>query len=207
MPFDVLFNIAHDQQHVLLEQSKPQGVGNSDLFRGRFLARASRAVEQIYSRLCPLSALFTLFSNQTCAADLSSVPCRGSPWNSTILFSSTKRAVAISFESFVGWPTIWSTELGTDQGRGGVDSKSCNGNWLGTDAGINRPRNSGRARGSSNPSRRKAKRSDSLAHGYFIVCAANQAARFSRMSAMHSSIVFTQCGILKSISLASSLPF
>ena len=46
----------------------------------------------------------------------------------------------------------------TDQGRDGVDSKTCSGSWLGTDAGINRLRNSGRARGSSNPSRRKAKR-------------------------------------------------
>src|ERR1043166_3723477 len=38
-------------------------------------------------------------------------------------------------------------------------------------------------------------------------CAASQAARFSRIKARHSSIVFTQCGMLKSISLASSLPF
>jgi hypothetical protein len=45
MPFDVLFNIAHDRQRVLLEQSKPQRVGHSDLFRGRLLALASRAVE------------------------------------------------------------------------------------------------------------------------------------------------------------------
>ena len=45
MPFDVLFNIAYDRQRVLLEQSKPQRVGHSDLFRGRLLALASRAVE------------------------------------------------------------------------------------------------------------------------------------------------------------------
>ena len=66
MPFDVVFDIAYDQQRVLLEHSKLQGVGNADLFRNRFLARASRPVEQISSRLCALSALFTLFSHQAC---------------------------------------------------------------------------------------------------------------------------------------------
>ena len=47
MPFDVVFVFANDQQCVLLEQPKPQGVGDADLFRNRFLARASRPVEQI----------------------------------------------------------------------------------------------------------------------------------------------------------------
>src|SRR5262245_307343 len=97
MLFNVVFNIAYDQQHVLLEQSKPQRVGNSDLFCGRFRARAVRAVEQICCRLCALSELFSLFSRQACSRDLSPVPCRGSPRNSTISFSSTKSAVAISF--------------------------------------------------------------------------------------------------------------
>ena len=95
MPFDVVFDIAHDQQRVLLEHSKLQGVGDADLFRNRFLARASRPVEQISFRLCALSALFTLFSHQTCASNLSPMRCRGCLGNSTILSSSTKGAVAI----------------------------------------------------------------------------------------------------------------
>src|SRR5262249_26313576 len=50
--------------------------------------------------------------------------------------------------------------------------------------------------------------SNSLAHlVHFVVCAASQAARFSLISVRHSSVVSTQCGIIKSISLASSLPF
>ena len=60
MPFDVVFDFAYDQQRVLLEHSKLQGVGDADLFRNRFLARASRPLEQISSRLCALSALFAL---------------------------------------------------------------------------------------------------------------------------------------------------
>lgn len=95
MPFDVVFDIAHDQQRVLLEHSKLQGVGDADLFRNRFLARASRPVEQISSRLCALSALFTLFSHQACASNLSPMRCRGCLGNSTILLSFTKEAVAI----------------------------------------------------------------------------------------------------------------
>ena len=51
---------------VLLEQSKPHRVRYSDLFRGRFLALASRAVEQIFSRLRALSTLFAIFSRQAC---------------------------------------------------------------------------------------------------------------------------------------------
>ena len=51
MPFDGVFNIADDQRHLLLEESKPQRVGNSNLFCGRFFARASGAMEQICSRL------------------------------------------------------------------------------------------------------------------------------------------------------------
>jgi hypothetical protein len=66
MPFDVVFDNAYDQQRVLLEHSKLQGVGNADLFRNRFLARASRPVEQISSRLYPLSALFAFLSRQAC---------------------------------------------------------------------------------------------------------------------------------------------
>jgi hypothetical protein len=140
----------------LLEHSKLQGVGDADLFRNRFLARASRPLEQISSRLCALSALFALFSHQACASNLSPRRCRGCLGNSIILFSSPKAAVAILLVSFVRAPA----NLGTDQGRGGVDSKTCSGSWLGTDSGINRLRNSGRARGSSSPSRRKAKRSE-----------------------------------------------
>ena len=63
MPFDVVFVFAHDQQRVLLEHPKLQGLGNADLFRNRFLARASRPVEQISSRLCPLSTLFAFLSH------------------------------------------------------------------------------------------------------------------------------------------------
>ena len=95
MPFDVVFNVASDQQRELLEQSKPQRVGNSDLFRGWFLAGAAPAMEQIRSWLRALSALFTFLSHQACASDLSPVPCRGSRWNSTILFSSPRETVAI----------------------------------------------------------------------------------------------------------------
>jgi len=60
-------HLADDQQHVLLEKSKPQRVGNSDLFCNRFFASAARAMEQICSRLRSLSALFPLFSHQACA--------------------------------------------------------------------------------------------------------------------------------------------
>jgi hypothetical protein len=64
MPFDVVFDVAYDQQRVLLEHSKLTGVGHADLFRDRFLARASRAVEQISSRLCALSsAIHPFFSS------------------------------------------------------------------------------------------------------------------------------------------------
>jgi hypothetical protein len=104
MPFDVVFNIVYDQQRVLLEQSKPQRVGNADLFCSR--PGAHRAVEQISFRLCALSALFTLFSHQACASNLSPMRCRGSLGNSTILFSSTKEAVAILLVSFVRSPAI-----------------------------------------------------------------------------------------------------
>jgi hypothetical protein len=45
MPLDVVFDIAYDQQRVLLEHSKLQAVGDADLFRNRFLASTSRAVE------------------------------------------------------------------------------------------------------------------------------------------------------------------
>src|SRR5206468_890276 len=69
----------------------------ADSLRNRFPARASRPVEQISSRLCALSALFTLFSRQACASNLSPMRCRGCLGNSTILFSSTKGAVAILF--------------------------------------------------------------------------------------------------------------
>jgi hypothetical protein len=67
MSFDVVFDIAYDQQRVLLEKSKLQGLGNADLLCDRFLARASRPVEQISSRLCALSTLFTFLSYQACA--------------------------------------------------------------------------------------------------------------------------------------------
>jgi hypothetical protein len=66
MPFDVVFDVAYDQQRVLLEHSKLQGGGDADLFRGRFLARASHPVEQISSRFCPLSTLFAFLSRQAC---------------------------------------------------------------------------------------------------------------------------------------------
>ena len=162
MPFDVVFDFAYDQQRVLLEHSKLQGVGDADLFRNRFLARASRPLEQISSRLCALSALFALFSHQACASILSPMRCCGSLRNYAILFSSTKGAVAILLVSFcpVTRHSLVHQARLADQGRGGVDSKTCSGSWLGTDAGINRLRNSGRARGSRSPSRRKAKRSE-----------------------------------------------
>ena len=114
MPFDAVFDIAYDQQRVFLEHSKLQSVGDADLFRNRFLARASRPVEQISSQLCALSALFTLFSHQACASILSTVRCRGSFGNSTILFSSTKEAVAILLVSFVRSPATWSANLAKD---------------------------------------------------------------------------------------------
>ena len=48
------FDIAYDQQRVLLEQSKPQGVGDADLFCARLFASTPCAVEQVASRVCPL---------------------------------------------------------------------------------------------------------------------------------------------------------
>ena len=68
MPFDVVFDIAHDQQRVLLEDSKLQDVGDADLFCSRLLALVSRPVEQISSRLCTLSTLFAFLSHSTCAS-------------------------------------------------------------------------------------------------------------------------------------------
>jgi hypothetical protein len=63
MPFDVVFVFADDQWRVLLEQSKLQGgIGDADLFRDRFLTLAAGAVEQISSRLRPLSTLLAFLS-------------------------------------------------------------------------------------------------------------------------------------------------
>ena len=67
MSFDVVFDLAYDQRRELLEQSKAQRVGNSDLLCDRFFARSFRAVEQICSRLRAPSALFTFFPRQACA--------------------------------------------------------------------------------------------------------------------------------------------
>jgi hypothetical protein len=52
-------------------------------------------VEQVSCRLCALSTLLALFSHQACAPDLCPIRCRGSLWNSIILFSLKKAAVAI----------------------------------------------------------------------------------------------------------------
>ena len=65
MPFDVVFDIAYDQQRVLLEQSKPQGVGDADLFCARLFARAPRPLEPVSSRVYPLRTLFAFLSCQT----------------------------------------------------------------------------------------------------------------------------------------------
>src|SRR4029078_3799277 len=99
MPFDVVFNIAYDRRRLLLERSKSNRIRHPDLLRGWFLARASGAVEQISSRLCTLPALFAVLSHQACACDVCSVRCRRYFRNPTILFSFTKRAVAILFAS------------------------------------------------------------------------------------------------------------
>src|SRR5205823_6182578 len=52
-------------------------------------------VEQISFRVCALSALFTLFSHQACASNLSPMRCRICLGYSTMLSSSTKGAVAV----------------------------------------------------------------------------------------------------------------
>jgi hypothetical protein len=63
MPFGVVFVFADDQWRVLLEQSKLQGgIRDADLFRDRFLTLAAGAVEQISSRLRPLSTLLAFLS-------------------------------------------------------------------------------------------------------------------------------------------------
>jgi hypothetical protein len=90
MPFDVVFDIAYDQQRVLLEQSKPQRVGNADLFCGRILAGASRPVEQISSRLCPLSTLFAFLSREACASAFIARSAGDVGWDSTVVFSCSK---------------------------------------------------------------------------------------------------------------------
>src|SRR5262249_37395494 len=95
MPLDVVFDVADDQYRVLLEESTVQRVGNADLFCVRFFARASHAVEQISSRLRPLPTLFTFLSRQTRARDFLPRPRSGSCWNSGVVFSFAKRAVAI----------------------------------------------------------------------------------------------------------------
>ena len=100
MSFDVVFVVVNDQRRLLLEQSKPQyGVGDAGLLRNRCPDHSARAVEQISSRVRSLSALFALFSDQTCAADFCPVRCRSSFRNSIVLFSLTKAAIGILFAS------------------------------------------------------------------------------------------------------------
>ena len=97
MPFDVVFDIAYDQQRVLLEHSKLQGVGDADLFRNRFLARASHPLEQVSSRLCSLPTLFAFLSRQARASNFRPRSAGDTRRNSVVLFSFPEGAVAILF--------------------------------------------------------------------------------------------------------------
>jgi len=81
----------------LLEQSKLEsGVGDADLFRDRFFARVARAVEQISSWLCSLSALFAVLPRQTRVRVFLPRGRSGSCRNSDIVFSFAKRTIAMS---------------------------------------------------------------------------------------------------------------
>jgi hypothetical protein len=57
------------------------------LFRNRVLARASRPVEQISSRLCALPALFTLLSHQACGSGFIARSSCDVRRDSTVVFS------------------------------------------------------------------------------------------------------------------------
>jgi hypothetical protein len=56
-------------------------------------------MEQVPSGVCALAESVAFPSYQIRSSDLSPKPCRGSPRDSIILFSSTKRAVAILLAS------------------------------------------------------------------------------------------------------------
>src|SRR5256886_14168994 len=65
-----------------------QRIGDADLFGSWPILGASRAMEQISSRLCPLPELFTFLPRSMCASDFFLRPSRSSRRNSTIVFSS-----------------------------------------------------------------------------------------------------------------------
>jgi hypothetical protein len=66
VPFDVVFDVASNQQRVLFKESALQGTGNADLLCNRSFAPALRAVEPISSRVCSLPMMFAFFSRQAC---------------------------------------------------------------------------------------------------------------------------------------------
>ena len=97
MPFNVVFDLAYDQQRVLLEDWKPQRIGNADLFGDRLLAGDHGAMEPVAPRFCPLPTLFAFLSRQACVADFRPLAPGDSRRNPTVLFPFPKQAVAIVF--------------------------------------------------------------------------------------------------------------
>src|SRR5438034_9207613 len=61
---------------------------DADLFGCWPILGASRAMEQVPSRLCPLPELFAFLPRSMCASDFFLRPSRSSRRNSTIVFSS-----------------------------------------------------------------------------------------------------------------------
>jgi len=64
MPFDVVFDIAHDQQRVLLEHSKLQGVGDADFVPQSVSCSCfSSRGTGFFPALCFISAIHPFFSS------------------------------------------------------------------------------------------------------------------------------------------------
>jgi hypothetical protein len=77
------------KRRLVVAYSTLQRIGYADLFGCWPVARVSPAVGQILSGVCSLPELFSFPSHQICASDFFSHPCRSSPRNSTIVFSSS----------------------------------------------------------------------------------------------------------------------
>jgi hypothetical protein len=114
MPFDVLFNIAYDQQRVLLEHSKPHRVGDSDLFRVGFLLVLLVPWNRFLPALCFISAIRPFFSSGMRLKSFSYVLSRLS-WEfhyPIFLYESSGSDFACIF--CVGRTATWSGNLATD---------------------------------------------------------------------------------------------
>ena len=101
MPFNVVFDLAYDQQRVLLEDWKPQRIGNADLFGDRLLAGDHGAMEPVAPRFCPLPTLFAFLSHQACVPDFCSRFVGDSRRNSLVVFScATPQEIVLKQKRF-----------------------------------------------------------------------------------------------------------